>query len=119
MYSRQTTCWAVEIHAERINTGIPHFYSNYLFCKLASAGDVHQRLWSNATQAFTHCQPVNGNVYFDYGMFEDGIRREILTTNFARKYFYSLWWGVQNLRSIKQFSSLIDLQLSFHFFELM
>lgn len=60
-----------------------------------------RKLWQNSTQVFGSCDPDNNSV-FDYGIFANAVTQNVVSTEFLEKYFYCLWWGLQNLSSYGQ-----------------
>ncbi|KAG6526027.1 hypothetical protein ZIOFF_016001 [Zingiber officinale] len=58
--------------------------------------------WAQATQVFGNCDANNPNITFNYGIFQNALTNEALSTEFIKKYFYCLWWGLQNLSSYGQ-----------------
>ncbi|XWS70553.1 hypothetical protein CRYUN_Cryun03dG0057300 [Craigia yunnanensis] len=88
---RYATCWKSECRKEtspiRCN---PH----YLDCGTLNDGG-HQK-WENSTVMFSKCDPYN-DISFDYGIFEIALTKQVLSSDFLQKYFYCLWWGLQNL----------------------
>lgn len=52
--------------------------------------------WVNSTNVFSNCDPENKK--FEYGIFENAVSKSVVSSNFIEKYFYCLWWGLQNLR---------------------
>ncbi|KAL8158801.1 hypothetical protein V2J09_000338 [Rumex salicifolius] len=57
--------------------------------------------WANVTTVFSQCDP-NQNSKFQYGIFENAVIKNVVSSNFTRKYFYCLWWGLQQLSSYGQ-----------------
>ncbi|XP_074590227.1 cyclic nucleotide-gated ion channel 17-like [Curcuma longa] len=96
---RQTTCWRSECRNENGTTG-PLCRPKYLNC--AQLGQADHEAWAQATQVFSNCDANNPNITFNYGIFENALTNEALSTEFIRKYFYCLWWGLQNLSSYGQ-----------------
>jgi hypothetical protein len=80
----------------------------YLDCETADL-DARKR-WANSTNVFTGCDP-NGNTTFKYGIFENAVTKNVVSSNFVEKYFYCLWWGLQQLRyAISEYAGY-DLQI--------
>ncbi|XP_047979281.1 probable cyclic nucleotide-gated ion channel 14 [Salvia hispanica] len=57
--------------------------------------------WVNSTQVFKKCNP-DDTTYFKYGIFGNAIANSVVSSGFREKYFYCLWWGLQNLSSYGQ-----------------
>ncbi|KAK6237104.1 Cyclic nucleotide-binding domain - like 10 [Theobroma cacao] len=93
---RHATCWKSECRNEtsplRCN---PH----YLDC--ATLNDGHRQIWESSTLVFSNCDPSN-NISFDYGIFQNALTKKVFSSGFLQKYFYCLWWGLQNLSSYGQ-----------------
>ncbi|XP_021277543.1 probable cyclic nucleotide-gated ion channel 14 isoform X2 [Herrania umbratica] len=93
---RHATCWKSECRTEtsplRCN---PH----YLDC--ATLNDGRRQIWENSTLVFSNCDPSN-NISFDYGIFQNALTKKVFSSGFLQKYFYCLWWGLQNLSSYGQ-----------------
>ncbi|WOL13871.1 cyclic nucleotide-gated ion channel 17 [Canna indica] len=95
---RQTTCWKSECRKENGTSG-PSCRPRYLDCDYLRQPD--RQNWVNATQVFSNCDP-NNNITFNYGIFAIALTNEAPSTQFIKKYFYCLWWGLQNLSSYGQ-----------------
>lgn len=54
--------------------------------------------WANTTTIFINCNASNTSIAFDFGMFQPALMNQAPAERFVMKYFYSLWWGLQNLR---------------------
>ncbi|KAK9275144.1 hypothetical protein L1049_022403 [Liquidambar formosana] len=64
--------------------------------------DVERKTWTNTTNVFNSCDPKNENITFKYGIFENAVKKNVVSSKFLEKYFYCLWWGLQNLSSYGQ-----------------
>ncbi|KAK6927711.1 Ion transport domain [Dillenia turbinata] len=71
----------------------------YLGCD--TFGDANRQQWARNTTVFSSCDPAN-NISFNYGLFENAITNNVVSSKFIDKYFYCLWWGLQNLSSYGQ-----------------
>lgn len=89
---RYTSCWKNFCKEEFNSTGC---LLHYLDC------DAYRKTWENATKVFKKCNP-NNEIEFKYGIFENAVKKDVVFINFIRKYFYCLWWGLQNLSSYGQ-----------------
>ncbi|CAL9171009.1 unnamed protein product [Musa hybrid cultivar] len=95
---RQTTCWKSECMKENRTDG-PSCVPSFLDC---SSNESVRHNWANLTNVFHNCDPSNDNITFKYGIFESALTNGALSTAFIKKYFYCLWWGLQNLSSYGQ-----------------
>ncbi|KAJ7979525.1 Cyclic nucleotide-gated channel [Quillaja saponaria] len=93
---RHTTCWKSFCKKESIPEKC---FLNYLDCD--SFHYNKRQRWANSTNVFKNCDPDN-EIDFKYGIFENAVAKNVVTSNFIRKYFYCLWWGLQNLSSCGQ-----------------
>ncbi|KAF9613690.1 hypothetical protein IFM89_010132 [Coptis chinensis] len=92
---RYTYCWKSECRKE---TGAVKCSFNYLDCESSNHDD--RTVWAVNTGVFNHCDPSNGN--FNYGLFSNAVSNNVFSSKFLEKYFYCLWWGLQNLSSYGQ-----------------
>lgn len=83
---RQTACWKMSCRNE---TGCN---IRYLDC------DTPNQTWASTTGIFSSCNASDDSITFDYGMFQPALSNQAPAQGFLRKFFYSLWWGLQNLR---------------------
>lgn len=89
---RHATCWKSVCKDE----------SSPIRCSLAymDCGTLNienRQIWANSTLVFTSCDPQNSTV-FDYSIFANAVGKNVVSSDFVEKYFYCLWWGLQNLR---------------------
>lgn len=56
-----------------------------------------RKMWANRTNVFNSCGPKNDNT-FNYGIFQNAVEKNVVSSAFIEKYFYCLWWGLQQLR---------------------
>ncbi|KAL8167841.1 hypothetical protein V2J09_009340 [Rumex salicifolius] len=91
---RQSTCWKSNCKHE---TGC---LPVYLDCHTRHETD--RMKWAATTTIFSNCDPNNANHTFEFGMFENAISKNVVSSSFMDKYFYCLWWGLQNLSSYGQ-----------------
>ncbi|GAV71226.1 cNMP_binding domain-containing protein/Ion_trans domain-containing protein [Cephalotus follicularis] len=92
---RYTSCWKSECRKEN---GAIKCLLNYIDC---DAINNDRMMWENGTNVFKNCDPSN-NITFQYGIFENALTKNVVTSNFFQKYFYCLWWGLQQLSSYGQ-----------------
>ncbi|KAM7252625.1 hypothetical protein ACFE04_008134 [Oxalis oulophora] len=90
---RYTSCWKRECRKEKIPL-------NYIDCD--SFYREERMAWAKFTNVFTNCDPSNENSTFDYGIFVNAVSKGVVSSNFFVKYFYCLWWGLQQLSSYGQ-----------------
>ena len=83
---RQTACWKKNCRDE-IGCAI-----KFLDC------DTPNRTWANTTTIFKKCNASDDTIDFDFGMFLPALKNQAPAESFVMKFFYSLWWGLQNLR---------------------
>ncbi|GMP83899.1 hypothetical protein CsSME_00037657 [Camellia sinensis var. sinensis] len=93
---RYATCWKSvckhEISPIRCS---PHF----LDC--GTLNNMDRVSWANSTAVFSSCNPAN-TISFNYGIFQNAVTNNVVNSKFLEKYFYCLWWGLQNLSSYGQ-----------------
>ncbi|KAK8952902.1 putative cyclic nucleotide-gated ion channel 17 [Platanthera guangdongensis] len=95
---RQTTCWKLECARENGTSGA-HCHMKFLDCEMSSGIDQN---WANSTTVFAHCNANDQSISFNFGIYQRTLQTEVVSSNFVRKYFYSLWWGLQNLSTFGQ-----------------
>ncbi|EYU29181.1 hypothetical protein ABFS82_05G123300 [Erythranthe guttata] len=93
---RHATCWKSACGDEFNRTKCS---LSYLDCGTLTHSDRAE--WVNKTLVFTNCNPDNGT-YFNYGIFGIAVANHVVSSGFLEKYFYCLWWGLQNLSSYGQ-----------------
>ncbi|KAJ9184138.1 hypothetical protein P3X46_007909 [Hevea brasiliensis] len=92
---------SIERHATCWKSVCTHEFSP-VKCKLpllhcSSLTKDECKLWQNSTQVFSSCDPENSTVFY-YGIFANAVTQNVVSFEFLEKYFYCLWWGLQNLR---------------------
>lgn len=103
---RYTSCWKSVCRREKSPIKC---LLQYLDCQDADL-DV-RKSWANSTNVFSGCDP-NENSTFKYGIFENAVTKNVVSANFVEKYFYCLWWGLQQLRySVSNYPSFHKLVL--------
>ncbi|KAI0518767.1 hypothetical protein KFK09_006203 [Dendrobium nobile] len=95
---RQTTCWNSKCRLENGTSGAP-CKMEYLDCDFISAVDP---TWASNTSVFANCNASDDSISFNFGIYQNALTTGAVSTNFFRKYFYSLWWGLQNLSTFGQ-----------------
>ncbi|XAR69963.1 hypothetical protein NMG60_11001751 [Bertholletia excelsa] len=93
---RHATCWK---SACRDEFSPMKCYPQFLDC--GSLDNEGRSTWANSTAVFSSCNPAN-TISFNYGIFQNAITKNIVSSKFLEKYFYCLWWGLQNLSSYGQ-----------------
>lgn len=91
---RYTSCWKSICRNEEspIKCSL-----EYLSC---GGFDPSRQRWVNSTNVFKSCDPKNDT--FNYGIFENAVTKNIVSSNFVERYCYCLWWGLQQLSSYGQ-----------------
>jgi cyclic nucleotide gated channel len=92
---RYTSCWKSRCNGE---AGQVNCQLYYLDCD--SMYDNNQMTWANVTKVFKLCDARNGE--FKYGIFGNAITKNVVSSQFFERYFYCLWWGLQQLSSYGQ-----------------
>ncbi|KAK4389028.1 putative cyclic nucleotide-gated ion channel 14 [Sesamum angolense] len=93
---RHAICWKSACRAEFKSVGCS---LNFLDCGTLTHSD--RANWVNSTLVFTNCNPDNTS-FFNYGIFGNAVAKNVVSSEFLKKYFYCLWWGLQNLSSYGQ-----------------
>ncbi|KAF8392950.1 hypothetical protein HHK36_021190 [Tetracentron sinense] len=93
---RHTTCWKSVCKKESVPKKCA---LNYLDC--GTLNYDNRTIWAESTVVFQNCDPKN-KISFNYGIFEDAVKNKVVSSKFIEKYFYCLWWGLQNLSSYGQ-----------------
>ncbi|KAL0330134.1 UNVERIFIED_CONTAM: putative cyclic nucleotide-gated ion channel 14 [Sesamum radiatum] len=93
---RHAICWKSACRAEFKSAGCS---LNFLDCGTLTHSD--RANWVNSTLVFTNCNPDNTS-FFNYGIFGNAVAKNVVSSEFLKKYFYCLWWGLQNLSSYGQ-----------------
>ncbi|XP_010913609.2 cyclic nucleotide-gated ion channel 17-like [Elaeis guineensis] len=96
--SRQITCWKSECQMENMNGTTCDL--KFLDCDISN-GKARQ-LWATKTNVFSNCDANNQSITFNYGIFSNSLKNDVVSADFIEKYFYCLWWGLLNLSSYGQ-----------------
>ncbi|XP_073101295.1 cyclic nucleotide-gated ion channel 17 isoform X2 [Elaeis guineensis] len=96
--SRQITCWKSECQMENMNGTTCDL--KFLDCDISNWRA--RQLWATQTNVFSNCNANNQSITFNYGIFSGSLNNDVVSTGFIEKYFYCLWWGLQNLSSYGQ-----------------
>lgn len=89
---RYTSCWKSVCRKEKSPVKC---LLGYLDCDTPESSDLST--WASNTSVFTSCDP-NGDTTFKFGIFAKAVEKNVVSSSFFEKYFYCLWWGLQNLR---------------------
>ncbi|KAL9224131.1 hypothetical protein vseg_000199 [Gypsophila vaccaria] len=92
---RYTHCWKSNCKHEKTPLACE---SHFLDC--SSLNMSSRILWANTTAIYSNCDPKSSS--FQYGIFENAVTKNVVSSTFIRKYFYCLWWGLQQLSSYGQ-----------------
>lgn len=93
---RYLSCWKSVCKREESPTKCS---LSYLNC--GASGIPERNIWINGTKVFESCDPYQ-DITFKFGIFEKAVTKQVVSSSFVRKYFYCLWWGLQNLSSYGQ-----------------
>ncbi|KAK1420915.1 hypothetical protein QVD17_22880 [Tagetes erecta] len=75
--------------------------SSFLDC--STVNHIDRQNWANVTSTFKKCTADDDSPYnFKYGIFESAVQKNVVSSSFFNKYFYCLWWGLQQLSSYGQ-----------------
>ncbi|XP_037421798.1 cyclic nucleotide-gated ion channel 18-like [Triticum dicoccoides] len=96
---RQYTCWVDQCTSDNgTDPRVPICDMSYLDCK--SLEDPVRMKWHAASNITKQCGLPGAR--FEYGLFEDALKLDIVDASFFEKYLYCLWWGFRNLSSYGQ-----------------
>ncbi|KAA0035134.1 hypothetical protein IC582_003737 [Cucumis melo] len=93
---RYTSCWKSFCRKKEYNP----LECNLTFFDCDTFNSNARKTWANSTLVFGKCGTDGGD--FKYGIFENAMSKNVVSSNFIEKYFYCLWWGLQNLSSYGQ-----------------
>ncbi|KAJ3698424.1 hypothetical protein LUZ61_002129 [Rhynchospora tenuis] len=92
---RQATCWQSQCLTEATSQSNQTCNFQYLECR--NTGSQDSQNWANSTSVFTNCNAATKGISFNFGIFLIALQYGLTTTSLSEKYFYSLWWGFQEL----------------------
>ncbi|XP_024996393.1 probable cyclic nucleotide-gated ion channel 14 [Cynara cardunculus var. scolymus] len=95
-FERHATCWKSTCRSD-----VDPMICSLRYLDCGSTDNDDRKQWANGTNLFGICDPDN-NTSFKYGIFGDAVAKGVVSSNFFEKYFYCLWWGLQNLSSYGQ-----------------
>jgi cyclic nucleotide gated channel len=93
---RQITCWNKNCSSETNTTACA---VRFLDCDYADANPATFLNWANSTGVFNNCNAADTTITFKFGIFENALTNSAASTTFYEKYFYCLYWGLQQLSS--------------------
>ncbi|KAJ4763370.1 cyclic nucleotide-gated channel 14 [Rhynchospora pubera] len=93
---RQATCWQSQCLADVASQNNQTCNFQYLECR--NTGSQDSQNWANNTSVFANCNAATKGISFNFGIFLIALQYGLTTTSLSEKYFYSLWWGFQELR---------------------
>lgn len=89
---RYTSCWKSICRKEKSPVKcVPEYLSCDDF-------DGDRQIWASSTNVFQSCNPNDNTSTFNYGIFENAMTKNVVSSNFVERYCYCLWWGLQQLR---------------------
>ncbi|KAI3782145.1 hypothetical protein L2E82_12178 [Cichorium intybus] len=91
---RHLSCWKSICHDEKSSCK-----ASYLDCH--TINDIERKNWANVTNVFKQCTG-DDNLPFKYGIFQNAVQKNVISSSIFHKYFYCLWWGLQQLSSYGQ-----------------
>lgn len=91
-----TSCWKSVCKKESAPTKC---LLHYLDCDTFSHDN--RMSWAKTTMVFKKCDPEI-DATLNYGIFKNAVTKNVVSSSFIEKYFYCLWWGLQNLSSYGQ-----------------
>ncbi|XP_056166312.1 cyclic nucleotide-gated ion channel 17-like [Syzygium oleosum] len=93
---RYTSCWKSICRKEKSPIKcVPEYLSCDDF-------DPDRQRWASITNVFQSCNPNDNTSTFNYGIFENAMTKNVVSSNFVERYCYCLWWGLQQLSSYGQ-----------------
>uniref|UniRef100_A0A7C9DUU2 Cyclic nucleotide-binding domain-containing protein n=2 Tax=Opuntia streptacantha TaxID=393608 RepID=A0A7C9DUU2_OPUST len=92
---RYTHCWKSTCRKEESHVKCSYYLDCDFFDK------VDRVAWANTTSMFGECDPSQGST-FPYGIFQSAVDKKVVSSDVIPKYFYCLWWGLQQLSSYGQ-----------------
>ncbi|XP_073148294.1 cyclic nucleotide-gated ion channel 17-like isoform X2 [Henckelia pumila] len=95
---RYLSCWKSICKKEESPTKC---FLEYLNCDAGDNEQQKRNVWISGTNVFKTCNPDESS-YFNFGIFENAVKKQVVSSSFVQKYFYCLWWGLQNLSSYGQ-----------------
>ncbi|KAK3408743.1 hypothetical protein EUGRSUZ_J00917 [Eucalyptus grandis] len=94
-FGRQMSCWRMVCDQES-----PPCQYSFLECPYAQ--DPGRVTWYGTTNITTLCDGTDANSPIQFGIYYNAMISSVGSCKFFSKYFYSLWWGLNNLSSMGQ-----------------
>ncbi|KAF2284635.1 hypothetical protein GH714_028692 [Hevea brasiliensis] len=88
---REIDCWKSVCKAENCQNG-------YFDCH--SVQDPGRVAWLNSSNITNICNPSNS--FYEWGIYTNSLQAGATSSSFSNKFFYGLWWGIQQLSSVGQ-----------------
>ncbi|XP_030526570.1 protein CNGC15b-like [Rhodamnia argentea] len=92
---RQVSCWRMACDQEN-----PPCQYSFFDCRYAQ--DPGRVTWYASTNVTTLCNGGGTGSPIQFGIYFNGVTNAIGSCKFFSKYFYSLWWGLNNLSCMGQ-----------------
>ncbi|XP_030451645.1 protein CNGC15b-like [Syzygium oleosum] len=92
---RQQSCWRLACDQEN-----PSCQYNFFECRYAQ--DPGRVTWYGSTNVTTLCNGTNASGPIQFGIYATAMTLSLASCKFSSKYFYCLWWGVNNLSCVGQ-----------------
>ncbi|CAL5352786.1 unnamed protein product [Camellia sinensis] len=90
---RQEACWISVCKLEKGSC-----QSAFFDCRRVN--DPDRNTWFQSTNITNVCDPNSSS--YPFGIYSDAIKSNVTSSMFFNKYFYCLWWGLNNLSSLGQ-----------------
>ncbi|XP_059659491.1 protein CNGC15c isoform X2 [Cornus florida] len=90
---RQEACWRLVCNLENPSC-------QYSFFDCPKVNDPDRNTWFQSSNVTNTCDPNNGS--YPFGIYTNAVTSNVTSSLFFNKYFYCLWWGLQNLSSLGQ-----------------
>ncbi|KAK7257697.1 hypothetical protein RIF29_31859 [Crotalaria pallida] len=90
---RQESCWGSVCQLEKSSCE-----NGFFDCNIAK--DALRVSWFITSNVTKLCSPDSH--FFKFGIYGDSVTSEVTSSEFIKKYFYCLWWGLRNLSSLGQ-----------------
>ena len=104
---RFATCWKSQCRQENVPIKC---LLNYLDCSNSNSEDRGK--WASSTSVFSGCSTQNVTI-LQYGIFGRAVQYNVFSSVFTRKYLFTLWWGLQQLRYGSTVCSFIHMLCKF------
>ncbi|CAL5426515.1 unnamed protein product [Camellia sinensis] len=99
---RQEACWISVCKLEKGSC-----QSAFFDCHRVN--DPDRNTWFQSTNITNVCDPNSSS--YPFGIYRNAIKSNVTSSMFFNKYFYCLWWGLNNLSSLGQnLSTIINVE---------